>query len=91
MKKNNFIPENFAKSLLGKISHVSFMPREIWRSDFIEEVKEYHSLSNRRWKRKRDLEKLIAGHAKYWLKDIEEIQKKKSIIRGPRISKVPKL
>ncbi len=44
------------------------------RRDFISDVKEYFSLSNRFWKRKRALEKSIIYAARLWLPVIEKEQ-----------------
>lgn len=56
------------------ITEPPVMLTEIMKQSFIDDVKEYQTLSNRRWYRKRELEKSIVITARYWLKDIEKIQ-----------------
>jgi len=45
------------------------------RWEVVDEIREYAKLTNRHWKRKRELEKSIAYSMKYWLKELEEMRK----------------
>lgn len=70
------------KEFLPKMADTVLNPgvfnKMMYKKQFIEDVEEYHTLTNRHWKRKRELEKHIVFAAIYWLEDIKKIQEQNS-------------
>jgi len=81
MKTKTFVPKVWMKEIISAVKNIPLILKVRFRTEFIHDVKEYHSLNNYYWKRKRELAEQIAENAKYWLKDIEEIYEKESKLK----------
>lgn len=80
-----FIPEIWERVMLDSVEKDLVISKTIIKSEVINSIKEYQTLNNRHWKRKRVLEKYIAQNIGYWLPILEDTESKESVIKIPKI------
>lgn len=85
MINKTFIPDYWGKALDQALGQELHLVVHIERDEVIAEIKEYQTLSRRRWKRRRDLEKSISRKMRHWIKDLEKLQAEKHTIQIAKI------